>query len=59
VALEWVFVGRIINCGLWPSPSPDLTPCDFYLWGNLKDYLYRMNPHTQEELQENIQTEIW
>ena len=25
------------STGLWPPRSPDLSTCDFYLWGNLKD----------------------
>jgi hypothetical protein len=45
-----VFGDTIINSGLWPMCLPDLTPCDFYLWGNLKDKVYRTNPHTKEEL---------
>ena len=24
----------------WPPRSPDLTPCDFFLWGNLKSKVY-------------------
>jgi hypothetical protein len=24
----------------WPPRSPDLTPCDFFLWGYLKDRVY-------------------
>jgi hypothetical protein len=24
----------------WPPRSPDLTPCDFYLWGFVKDSVY-------------------
>jgi hypothetical protein len=39
-----------ISHGLWPAQSPDLTPCDIYLWGNLKDKVYRMNPHMEKEL---------
>jgi hypothetical protein len=38
---------------LWPACSPDLTPCNFYLWGNLRDKVYRMNPHTEEELKKH------
>jgi hypothetical protein len=26
----------IISKGLWPSRSPDLNPCDFYLLGQLE-----------------------
>lgn len=29
----------------WPSRSPDLTP-DFFLWGLLKDLIYRLRPKT-------------
>jgi hypothetical protein len=31
------------------SIIPDLTPCDFYLWGSLKDTMYKTN-HTLEKL---------
>ena len=24
----------------WPPRSPDLTPCDFFLWGFVKDTVY-------------------
>jgi len=24
----------------WPPRSPDATPCDFYLWGYVKDQVY-------------------
>ena len=24
----------------WPPRSPDLTPCDFFLWGFVKDSVY-------------------
>ncbi|XP_033610354.1 uncharacterized protein LOC117282915 [Cryptotermes secundus] len=24
----------------WPPRSPDLTPCDFFLWGSVKDTVY-------------------
>jgi hypothetical protein len=30
------FPDRIISRGLRPPRSPDLTPPDFFLWGNLK-----------------------
>ena len=28
----------------WPARSPDLTPCDFFLWGWVKDQLYKRYP---------------
>ena len=24
----------------WPSRSPDATPCDFFVWGYVKDQVY-------------------
>ena len=24
----------------WPPRSPDLTPCEFFLWGYVKDYVF-------------------
>lgn len=39
----------------WPARSPDLTPCDFFLWGYLKDIVFRNPPDTIEELQEKIE----
>jgi hypothetical protein len=58
VALDEVFGERVISRGLWPPRSPDLNPCDFYLWGTLKEKVYVNNPHSLEELQENIRHEI-
>jgi hypothetical protein len=37
-----------------PPRSPDLTPLDFYLWGSLKDDVYRSKPATLDDLRENI-----
>ena len=43
----------------WPPRSPDLSMCDFYLWGFLKSRVYAAKPRTLEELKtaihENIQ----
>ena len=52
-----VFEDRVISAGVWPSRSPDLTVCDFYLWGNLKGKIYETNPHTLEKLKQNIRNE--
>jgi hypothetical protein len=41
---------QIINQGLWPPRSPDLSICDFYLWGNLKEKVYQNNPRTADAL---------
>jgi hypothetical protein len=48
-ALSEVFVGRIISRGFSSPHSPDLTRCDFYLWGSLDDKVYKRNPHTLEK----------
>jgi hypothetical protein len=58
VALDEIFGERIISWGMWPPRSPDLNPCDFYLWGTLKEKVYINNPHSLEELQANIRHEI-
>jgi hypothetical protein len=42
--LSEIFQGRIVSRGFlheWPPRSPDLTPCDFYLWGVIKDIAFR------------------
>ena len=38
----------------WPPRSPDLTVCDFFLWGYVKDSLFTSLPTTVDELQEHI-----
>lgn len=42
----------------WPPYSPDLNPCDFFLWGYLKDKVYSGNPQTLDALKEAIELEI-
>uniref|UniRef100_UPI00358E2D47 uncharacterized protein n=1 Tax=Myxine glutinosa TaxID=7769 RepID=UPI00358E2D47 len=39
----------------WPVRSPDLAPCDFFLWGNLKSRVYTHRPQTLEALKVAIQ----
>ena len=34
----------------WPPYSPDLNPCDYFLWGHIKDHCYTNKPRTNEEL---------
>jgi hypothetical protein len=38
----------------WPPYSLDLNPCDYLLWGFLKNNVYWNNPHTVEELKREI-----
>jgi len=42
---------------LWPPRSPDLTPANFFLWGLLKDKVYKNTPRTIE-LKNAIRQEI-
>lgn len=65
--LDKHFTGRVLGLGYpskfgggmdWPPYSPDLNPCDFFLWGYLKDKVYRDNPRTMTELKDAITREI-
>jgi len=55
--------GRVITLGYpkytgagmdWHQYSPDLIPYDYFLWGTLKDIVYRNNPTTLDELEQSI-----
>lgn len=47
------------GCGLnWPPYSPDLNPCDYFLWGYLKDQVYRTAPTTLEEPKDRIVAQV-
>lgn len=49
---------KIIHKGFdWPPYSPDLTPCDYFLWGHLKNNIYRNRPTTIEELKSAVH--VW
>jgi hypothetical protein len=47
-----------VSKGLGPPRSPDLSTCDFYLWGFLKGRVYEPNPRNTEELKDNIRNSI-
>lgn len=49
---------RLISKNVWPPRSPDLTPCDFFLFGHLKNTIFRNRMHNLDELKEAIETEI-
>jgi hypothetical protein len=38
----------------WPARSPDLSPADFFLWGHLKEVVYRSNPRNLSNLKQSI-----
>ena len=42
----------------WPPRSPDLNPCDYFLWGYLKSKVYTQRPRAVEELKDAIRHEI-
>jgi hypothetical protein len=45
--------------GVWPPHSPDATPCDFFLWGYVKDQVYVPPlPASIPELKVRIRTAI-
>ena len=59
--LEELFGNRVIAIGHdveWPPRSPDLTPCDFFLWGHLKSKVFSSAPGNLEVLRARIQQEI-
>ena len=42
----------------WLARSPDLNPCDFFLWGYLKLKVYSNRPQSIEQLEDAIRQEI-
>lgn len=41
----------------WPARSPDITPLDYFLWGHLKNVVYKTKPHDLEDLKQRIEVE--
>ncbi len=39
----------------WTARSPDLTPCDFFLWGYVKQHVYRGAIGRIDELKRRIE----
>ena len=59
--LREMFPGHVISLRGdigWPPRSPDLTPCDFFLWGYLKAKVYEQRPVTLKALKEAIRQEV-
>jgi hypothetical protein len=42
----------------WPPRLPDLSACDFFLWGYLKQKVYVNRPHTIQDVKDNSRAEI-
>lgn len=51
---RWIGRGGPIR---WPARSPDLTPLDYWLWGDLKQRVYATKPGTLDELRQRITDE--
>jgi hypothetical protein len=56
--LKQFFDDRITSKNLWPPRSPDLTPPDFFLWGYLKETVYKNSPRTLVDLKLNIEEAV-
>lgn len=52
------WIGRGSPYITWPARSPDLTPPDFFLWGFVKDQVYRTPVRDLADLQERICTAV-
>ncbi|CAF1365222.1 unnamed protein product [Adineta ricciae] len=42
----------------WPPRSMDITPCDFSLWGIIKDHVYAQQPSDIDHLKSLIKKEF-
>ena len=55
--LAEVFNNRVIGLGHeheWPPRSPDLTPCDYFLWGYVKSKVFISPPSNLNDLRNKI-----
>ena len=52
---RWMGRGGAIS---WPARSPELTPCDYYLWGHIKSIAWRDTLQTINELKSKIREAI-
>jgi len=55
---DWI--NRVEACQhiSWPARSPDLTPCDYFLWGYLKAEVFKHRPRTLQTLKDAIRLEV-
>lgn len=42
----------------WPARSPDLSPCDYFLWGYVKAKVFKTRPTTIEALKASIRQTV-
>ncbi|XP_075910722.1 uncharacterized protein LOC142906541 isoform X3 [Petromyzon marinus] len=52
---RWIGRGGPVN---WPAHSPDLTPCDFWLWGMVMERVYATKPRDVRDLRQKIENVI-
>jgi hypothetical protein len=55
--LQHRIISRFGNIN-WPSCSPDLSPCDFYLWGFVKSKVFETRPADLNALKQRIVEEV-
>ena len=48
-------MGRDAPNWKWPPRSPDLNPCDFFLWEAIKEKVYFDHIETVEDLEDQIE----
>jgi hypothetical protein len=59
--LREMFPQHVISRGgdvPWPARSPDLSACDYFLWGYLKSKVFTSKPRTIQEPKQRIKEEI-
>ena len=49
---------KSIRGDMWAPYSPDMNPCDFFLWGFLKEKVYQPLPKNMAALKRKIKTEL-
>ena len=56
MVLCWRRRGRVppVSVQLWPPHSPDINPCDFFLWGFLKEKVFQRRPENVAQLRAHI-----
>jgi len=56
-----MFTQHVISCGgdvPWLARLPDLSACDYFLWGYLESRVFISKPRTIAELKQSIKEEI-
>ena len=52
---RWIGRGTANDLNIpWPPRSPDITPCDYFLWGFLKSKVYTTKPESVDDLKQRI-----